>query len=120
MHWLFFLKCVQMISGFSISTPSCSFAKSTACRMERKESRLQQLGPPISPMAARDRAVILWDRAKGSTLRGVEPEAIETNIPELIPAPQAPQKPQAPPGTFFPRFIISPKAFGRSRAPPAL
>ena len=25
----------------------------------------------------------------------------------LMPAPQAPQNPQAPPGTLFPRFIIS-------------
>lgn len=35
-------------------------------------------------------------------------------------APQAPQKPQAPPGTFFPRLTISLKAGYRSMSPPAL
>ena len=75
--------------------------------MERKESLLQHLGPPISPIALSDLAVILCDSAKGSCASGVELEMIEINIPELIPAPQAPQKPQAPPGTLFPRFIIS-------------
>ena len=78
MHWLFLAKWVQTIFGFSISTPSCSLAKSMAQRIDRNESRLQQRGPPISPMAAMDFAVILWDRAKGSTLSGVEPEAMET------------------------------------------
>ena len=31
---------------------------------------------------------------------------IETNMPELIPAPHAPQKPHAPPGTLLPLLII--------------
>ena len=80
---------------------------------------MQQRGPPTSPMAPSDFAVILCDSANGSTLRGVEPEMIDTNMPEEIPAPQAPQKPHAPPGTFFPRFIISERAFSRSISPPA-
>ena len=70
-------------------------------------------------MALNDFAVILCDKAKGSTVNGVEDEMIDTNIPELIPAPQAPQKPQAPPGTLFPRFIISARALPRSTSPPA-
>ena len=44
---------------------------------------------------------------------------IDTNMPELMPAPQAPQKPHAPPGTLFPRFIISVNAAARSTSPPA-
>ena len=87
--------------------------------MERKESLLQQRGPPISPIRSRDLAVIMCDRAKGSFVSGVDFEMMETNIPELIPAPQAPQKPQAPPGTFLPRFISSLRASGRSISPPA-
>ena len=59
-------------------------------------TRLQQRGPPISPMAPSAFAVILWERAKGSSARGVDRDRIETNIPLLIPAPQAPQNPQAP------------------------
>ena len=44
---------------------------------------------------------------------------MDTNMPELIPAPQAPQKPQAPPGTLLPRFIISRSAVSRLSLPPA-
>lgn len=65
-------------------------------------------------------AVILWDSANGSLVRGVDFEMMDTNIPVLIPAPQAPQKPQAPPGTLRPRFIISVNALRRSMSPPAL
>ena len=39
--------------------------------MERYESRLQHLGPPVSPIASSDRAVILWDSANGSKDKGV-------------------------------------------------
>ena len=67
-----------------------------------------------------DFAVILWDSANGSLVRGVDCEMMDTNIPVLIPAPQAPQKPQAPPGTLRPRFIISVNALRRSMFPPAL
>ena len=80
---------------------------------------MQHRGPPISPMAPRDFAVIRCDRANGSVDKGVEEDAIDTNIPELMPAPQAPQNPQAPPGTLFPRFIISTSASSRSMSPPA-
>ena len=65
-------------------------------------------------------AVILWDSANGSLVSGVDCEMMDTNIPVLIPAPQAPQKPQAPPGTLRPRFIISVNALRRSMSPPAL
>ena len=51
--------------------------------------------------------------------KGVAFKAIEINIPVLIPAPQAPQNPQAPPGTCFPLFCISPSADDRSISPPA-
>ena len=78
-----------------------------AVRMERNESLLQQRGPPTVPIRSRAFDVIKWDRAKGSTASGVDFEIIETNMPVLIPAPQAPQKPQVPPGTLFPLFIIS-------------
>ena len=33
--------------------------------------------------------------------------AVDTYIPVLTPAPQAPQNPQEPPGTCFPLFCIS-------------
>ena len=75
--------------------------------MDRNESLLQQRGPPISPICPSDLAVILCDSANGSFAKGVDFEIMDINIPELIPAPQAPQNPQAPPGTLFPRFIIS-------------
>ena len=55
---------------------------------------------------------------KLSLPKGVEPVTMETNIPVLIPAPQAPQKPQAPPGTDLPRLFISTNAFLRSMTPP--
>lgn len=64
-----------------------------ADRIESQESRLQHLGPPISPIASSDLEVILWDRANGSTDNGVDFEMMEMNMPELIPAAQAPQNP---------------------------
>ena len=45
--------------------------------------------------------------------------AMDTNIPVLIPAPQAPQKPQAPPGTCFALLCISASAVCKSTSPPA-
>lgn len=75
--------------------------------MDRNESLLQQRGPPISPIFSSDFAVILCDSENGSFAKGVDFEIMDINIPELIPAPQAPQNPHAPPGTLFPRFIIS-------------
>ena len=44
---------------------------------------------------------------------------MDTNMPVLTPAPQAPQKPQAPPGTCLPRACISRRAADRSRSVPA-
>ena len=58
--------------------------------MERKESRLQHRGPPISPMRPRDLDVIWRESANGSTASGVDLEMMETNMPELMPAPHAP------------------------------
>ena len=95
------------------------FRKINGSEDRKEESRLQQRGPPTAPMAARDLAVIRWDKEKGSCERGVDPEMMETNMPELMPAPQAPQKPQAPPGTLFPRLIISSSACSRQILPPA-
>ena len=86
--------------------------------MDRYESLLQQRGPPTSPIASSALAVILWDRPKLSFPRGVDPVIMEINIPELIPAPQAPQNPQAPPGTERPLLFISIKDFIRSISPP--
>ena len=54
-----------------------------------------------------------------SIAKGVDFEIIEMNIPELIPAPQAPQNPQAPPGTLLPRFIVSINELWRSMFSPA-
>lgn len=120
MHWLFCVKKLHSTFGLSISMPKCAFTKSTAERIEIKESRLQHLGPPISPILLSDSAVIRCERAKGLFFNGVDSEMIEINMPELMPAPQAPQKPQDPPGTRLPRLIISTKALCRSITPPAL
>src|SRR5699024_1398618 len=86
--------------------------------MERYESLLQQRGPPTSPIASSALAVILCDNPKFSPPRGVEPVIIETNIPALIPAPQAPQKPQAPPSNELPLRFISIRDLFRSISPP--
>ena len=60
--------------------------------MDMWESRLQQRGPPTSPIAPSAEDVILFDNPHASFARGVEPVTIDTNIPALTPAPQAPQK----------------------------
>ena len=60
-----------------------------------------------------------WQLKELCKIVGVDPEMMEINIPELIPAPQAPQKPQAPPGTLCPRFFVSVNAFANSILPPA-
>ena len=103
----------------SITTPRCSRTKSTAARMARKESRLQQRGPPALPMASSARAVMRLLRPQGSRARGVDCVTMARNCPVLTPAPQAPQKPQAPPGTALPRSYISRRAGSRSNVPPA-
>lgn len=63
---------------------------------------MQQRGPPTLPINSKDLDVIRLERPQGSCERGVLAVTIDTNIPLLIAAPQAPQKPQTPPGTFFP------------------
>ena len=42
-----------------------------------------------------------------------------TKIPVLTAAPQVPHKPQIPPGTCAPLFLISPRAASKSSSPPA-
>lgn len=120
MHWPLLSERVQAISGLVISTPSSSLAKSTADRMARYVSLLQHLGPPTSPMEPSALEVILLESPQESSDIGVAPVAIETNIPALIPAPQAPQNPHAPPGMAMPLLIISGRASDRSTSPPAL
>ena len=71
------------------------------------------------PMRSRARAVIWLLSPQGSSARGVDAVAMARNCPALIPAPQAPQKPQAPPGTALPRLYISRRALSRSSRPPA-
>ena len=84
------------------------------------ESLLQHLGPSMLPMESSAFDVILLDSPQGLPVRGVAFEMIEMNIPVLMPAPQAPQNPHAPPGTLCPLFIISVRASDRSICPPAL
>ena len=63
--------------------------------------------------------VMRFDKPNSVVFNGVDPVTMEINIPELIPAPQAPQNPQAPPGTLEPLFFISVSAAFRSMFPPA-
>ena len=71
------------------------------------------------PICSNALAVMRLDRPNGLFVSGVDFEIIETNMPALIPAPQAPQKPHAPPGTLLPRLCISIKADSVSISPPA-
>ena len=108
-----------MTSGFSIEIPKFSSTKSTADKMDKKESLLQHRGPPTLPICSKDLEVIRWDKRNGSAANGVDLEMMDTNIPVLMPAPHAPQKPQAPPGTLLPLLYISARAVSRSISPPA-
>lgn len=87
--------------------------------MDMKELRLQQRGPPIPPSLSNDREVMRLECPQASPANGLEPVMMETAIPVLTAAPQAPQNPHAPPGTFLPLLIISPSAEERSISPPA-
>ena len=93
--------------------------ESTARRMDRKESLLQHLGPPISAILPKDCDVIILDMANGSFCRGVDLDIMEMNNPALMPAPQAPQNPHVPSGTPLQRFVISIRASLESTFPPA-
>lgn len=84
------------------------------------EFLLQHLGPPTFPIDIREWAVIIFACPQVSFVRGVAPEMIDINIPELIAAPQLPQNPQAPSGTLFPLAIISLSEESRLMFPPAL
>lgn len=119
MHCLLDEVWVQMISDLSILMPVTSSAYSMAVRMDIYELRLQHRGPPVSPSRANEREVIRFECPQASSARGVEAVMIDINIPVLTAAPQAPQKPQAPPGTLLPRLTISLSAEGRSIFPPA-
>ena len=99
-HWLFIEEKSHTISPISISTPSFSLANCTACWIDKNEFLLQHLAPPISPIALSEREVMRFDKPNSVVFNGVDPVTMEINIPELIPAPQAPQNPQAPPGTL--------------------
>lgn len=99
--------------------PKCSSANSMAHKMDKNESLLQHLGPPILPICSNDFEVMKWDRRNASSASGVDPEMMDTNIPVLSPAPQAPQKPQLPPGTAFPLLYISTRASSSAISPPA-
>ena len=101
-------------------TPSFLLQNSTAARIAVYESRLQQRGPPYLDISDSAREVISFESDQGSPANGVEPVTMDTNIPVLIPAPQAPQNPQAPPGTLLPREIISFRDASSSMFPPEL
>lgn len=64
------------------------------------------------PMASRARAVIWLERPRGSLLSGVAFERMERDIPVLIPAPQAPQKPADAAGDVLPAAL---KLYQRGR-----
>lgn len=52
-------------------------------------------------------------------LKGEAPVIRLTKIPVLTAAPQVPHKPQIPPGTCAPLFLISSRAASKSSSPPA-
>ena len=95
-HWLFIELREQMSrAGRSILMPNLSSTNSMAARMALYESRLQQRGPPVSAILARAREVIKLLNPHVSPARGLLLVTMLMNIPVLIPAPQAPQFPQA-------------------------
>ena len=119
MHWLFWAQKSQVGTLRCIVTPSCSRVKSMAARIASQESRLQHRGPPTWPMASSARAVMRLLRPQGPAASGVERVTMAVYCPALTPAPQAPQNPQAPPGTARPRLAISRRAGSSSSSPPA-
>ena len=60
--------------------------------MARYESLLQHLGPAIFPISPSALEVIRFDNPHDLPESGLALVMIETNIPVLIPAPQAPQE----------------------------
>ena len=97
-HSLFFGKNSQRDRLTGISTPKRSFVNSTAVSMDCRPVRLQQRGPPSSPIAASTREVHLLQRPRVSLLRGVVSVTMLMNMPALTVAPQHPPEPAGPAG----------------------
>ena len=60
-----------------------------------------------------------FESPQASFARGVDLVTMEMNWPDEIAAPQAPQYPQVPPGSFLPLEKPSLSASSRSMSPPA-
>ena len=132
-HFLFFMKWaitfqaliilvkrVQKNSFVSIEIPKCSSGKLDRFYDCQIKIRSTERGPFSSPIFSSAFPVIWLHRPQFFVSRGVDFVTMDRYIPVLIPAPQAPQNPQAPPGTSFPLRSISINAFSSSSSPPAL
>ena len=110
MHCSFCIKREHFTSSICIFILRYSSANFTASITAKYESLLQHLGPPFSLMLFKALEVIRFAMLHSSIDRGVALVTMETNIPVLIPAPQAPQYPHIPPGMSFPLLYISKSA----------
>lgn len=103
MHWRFRSAWTQATDEQSILMPSVSSENLAASSMAIRVVRLQQRGPPISERRSRMRAVSFIGMPQASLFSGFDPVTMLAKMPAPICAPQTPQAPQTPPGTFLER-----------------
>src|SRR5699024_4241683 len=112
LHSLLKQEKVQCIlAGNIIFMPVFFSNKGTAVQIAKKLSLLQQRGPPCKAISFKQLAVTKLANCQESLAKGVTSSKILAKMPAPIPAPQAPQKPQTPPGICAERCSTSCKTF---------